>query len=126
MPKSKPLGLILIAISFVISSVLAILVGIQSVVLSLSFTLSGAMTLSGMGLILAGVLGLASAYGMFTLAPWGWSLAMFLTVITFPLCAIWLFYDRSQPSLVSNAISVVLSVVILWYLMKPDTKSLFS
>ena len=80
-------------------------------------------------MLLLGILSFATCYGLWVLIEWGRKLAVALCAISIPVQLI----SMKMPGQVITSdivvfvvVSIAIDVLIIWYLMKDDTKSLFS
>ena len=71
---------------------------------------------------LLALLNLVFAYGAWTLKPWGWTLGVILQVISIllPVLSIAIGLRGGSPLL-----GIVISVLILYFLLRQDTKKAF-
>jgi uncharacterized membrane protein (DUF2068 family) len=84
--------------------------------------LSGFMTIFGIVVLAQSVLLLAFAYGAWTLQPWAWMLGVAAIVIGLVINALFIL---NGSEIASQIVSIVISVVILYYLFTPAVKAAF-
>lgn len=127
--QSKPLGIILSALYFAIAN------GLLSVIVSIPlFFLSGSgmpawISLLALVMIAFGVFSFAACYGLWQLIEWGRKLAIAICAISIPLNLLSLKMPGPQPTsgdFVLVVASIIISLLIIWYLLRDDVKSLFS
>jgi len=126
---ARPMGITILAVLSAIGGVLGILGGVALIGLGgLAATSTGTAAYFGLGavwglLILASAIAsLVFAYGAWTLKPWAWPLGVALQIIGLALSALTVI---SGGDISSQIISVVISLIILYYLFQPSIKSLF-
>ena len=126
---TRPLGITILAVLSAIGGVLGLLGGIALIGLGgVAAAQTGATAYFGLGavwgiLILASAIAsLVFAYGAWTLKPWAWPLGVALQIIGLALAALTVI---SGGDISSQIISVVISVIILYYLFQPNIKALF-
>lgn len=124
----RPLGITVIAIILAVSGVFQLLVGSET----LGWTNLGlaevadAAGISGWASVLAGVLTIVVAGGLFTLAGWAWLLAVVVLVfrIVVDLWAM-LTHGIGSPLGTAALVNAVISVVILLYFRSSGVRSAF-
>ena len=126
---ARPMGITILAVLSAIGGVLGILGGVALIGLGgLAATSTGTAAYFGLGavwgiLILASaVASLVFAYGAWTLKPWAWPLGVALQIIGLALSALSVI---SGGDISSQIISVVISLIILYYLFQPNIKAVF-
>jgi len=112
------------SIAIIVIASYCFLVGILGIIFNLQTTGAGFAWLGAFGIIV-GMLNLASAYGLLKLQAW----AVVLTTTTFVsaivLAATHIWLDRTALSYSVHSIMIAIAVLALWYLQKPDVKSLY-
>ena len=73
-------------------------------------------------LIAISVLLLVSAYGLWKLRPWAWRLNLVLMGFSLVI-GLWTHYNHRRELL--NALSMLLNIIIVFYLVMPDVRALF-
>ena len=126
---ARPMGITILAVLSAIGGVLGILGGVALIGLGgLAATSTGTAAYFGLGavwglLILASaVASLVFAYGAWTLKPWAWPLGVALQIIGLALSALTVI---SGGDISGQIISVVISLIILYYLFQPNIKAVF-
>ena len=111
--KSKPAGLVVIAL--------------YSALVGLAAMLIGGAVFSGVGFFVAalGVLLLASTYGLWTVQPWGRSCAWWLYAAFIPLGVLAIFQRLSTGNTVLQVLGIAIDIAVLVYLGKPEVQRLF-
>lgn len=133
MAKSRPTGITVLSILYILGGILLLIGGIASAalpgLLSSSTALSGAgaatlkniASLLGITFIIVGIISFVIAYGLWKGAKWGWWLTVVLTGLGVIFAIV---------SLVSGAIfsiiSLIIEGVILYYMFQKDTKAYFN
>ncbi len=127
--QAKPLGIILTALYFsIVNGLLSVIVSIPLLFLSGS-GMPAWMSLLALVMLALGVLSLAACYGIWVLIEWGRKLAIAICAISIPLNLLSLKMPGQQTTsgvLVLVVASIVIDLLIIWYLLKDDVKSLFS
>ena len=126
---ARPTGITILAVLSAISGVLGLLGGVALLGLGgIAAGATGEAAFFGIGALL-GILAiaisiaqLAFAYGAWTLAPWAWSLGMVLALVSPRLGVV---YVIGGASIVSQAISIVINGIIVYYLNTPPVKTAF-
>jgi len=126
---SRPIGITVIAIILIFSGVFRLLIGLEAAGIT-KFGIAPAMQnaeLVAANATIAGVLTLIAAFGLFTLRGWAWYLALIVMVIRVVSNAFGLasFALSSVPGGVT-ILDLVISVAILWYLLRPNVKAAFN
>jgi hypothetical protein len=127
-PRTRPTGVTILAVLAAIGGVLGILgglaiVGLSGLAAASTGFLGGAIVLFGVVAIVQAVLSLAFAYGAWTLKSWGWTLGIAVEVIGIVLSL--LFIVDGNSTITSQAISIIIGVAIIYYLMTPAVKAAF-
>lgn len=120
--NKKPIGIVLIAIYTGFSALLSLGMGIPAMFLG-QFAAEAALI--SIFLITFGVLALATTYGLWTLEDWGYKLAKIVYMISIPLGVVALASDTSTGNIVMQIIGIAVAAWILFYLFKPEIKSLY-
>ncbi len=111
--KSKPAGLLLIALYSALAGLAAILIG--------------ASVPSGAGFLVAalGALLLAAAYGLWTLQPWGRAYAWWLYAACMPLGVLAIFQRLSVGNALLQVLGIAIDVAVVVYLGKAEVRRFF-
>lgn len=124
--RARPTGVTILAVLAAIGGVLGLLAGVAALglggLVAASSGLGGLLAIVGLVAIAQAVLSLAFAYGAWNLKPWGWMLGIVVEVIGLVLAVLFIV-DGS--SITSQAISIIIAVAIIYYLMTPAVKSAF-
>lgn len=125
---TRPTGLTVLAVLAAIGGVLGILAGVALVGLGgVAAASTGSAAFFGLGavagiIVLAlGIANLAFAYGAWTLKPWAWPLGVGLQILSL----IWSGLAAIQGDIGGQIISIVIALVILYYLFQSNIKALF-
>ena len=127
--KAKPFGVVLIVIYTAINGVLSF---IDSIIAFFTGTILAGqdfellVTLLGIVFLICGVLSLAACYGMWALQTWGPSVAKILYLIYLSLGIIEIVaWEMTASNVISQLFVIAFAIWILFYLEKPETKSLY-
>jgi hypothetical protein len=125
---ARPTGLTVLAVLAAIGGVLGILAGLALVGLGgFAAASTGSAAFFGLGavagiIVLAlGIANLAFAYGAWTLKPWAWPLGVALQVLSL----VWSGLAALQGDIGGQIISIVIALIILYYLFQSNIKALF-
>jgi hypothetical protein len=125
---SRPLGVTIVAIYLMVSGVFIVLLGLEAAGIThfgLAPLAPGA-SLYASSVIIAGVLSLVAAFGIFTLARWAWYLVV--AVLIFRAVADGFGLASWALSSVPGGVSVVdfvITIVLLWYFLRPNVRAAF-
>ena len=124
----RPIGVTIVAIVLMVTGVFVLLLGLEGAGVT-DFGLAAAAPNNGLyapTVILSGILSLIAGFGVFTLAKWAWYLAVivlgFRVIADAFGVASWAL--SSVPGGVTIA-NLVVSVVLLWYFLRPHVKAAF-
>jgi uncharacterized membrane protein (DUF2068 family) len=88
--------------------------------------LGGMGTVFGIAAIVLGIAELVLSYGLWTLKPWGWTLGVALAAIALAFIVVQAVVSGNiVNSLVGSIISIVVWLIVLYYLFTPRIKSAF-
>ena len=125
---SRPIGVTVVAIVLMVTGVFVLLLGLEGA----GITKFGLAQLAPNGglyastVIISGVLSLIAAFGLFSLATWAWYLAV--AVLIFRAVADGFGLVSYGISKAYGGVSIadfVITVVILWYFLRPNVKAAF-
>jgi hypothetical protein len=138
---NRPTGVIVLAVVALVAGVADILAGLGDIGIAGGFlsdhgfgdTLDGIMNVVGLVLVAVGILGLATAYGLWGGRNWAWlitrlwaSLCIIAGVVGVGLS---LLGDTLTSQIVGAIIgstgAAVVAAVVLWYLYRPHVKAAF-
>ena len=119
---ARPTGITILAILAAIGGVLGLLGGFGVLFLG-SVAASGAVMILGLCALAYAALLVAFAYGAWTLKPWAWPLGVAVAIFGIVVAILQIVLGGS--SIFSQALSIVVDGVILYYLNQPGIKSLF-
>ena len=119
---ARPTGITILAILAAIGGVLGLLGGFGVLFLG-SVAASGAVMVLGLCALAYAALLVAFAYGAWTLKPWAWPLGVAVAIFGIVVAILQIVLGGS--SIFSQALSIVVDGVILYYLNQPAIKSLF-
>ena len=127
--KQRPTGITILAVLALVGGVFYLLSALASGFLGggLAATfvgtgVGGLFALLGIVALVLGIAYLAFAYGAWTLKPWGWILGVAIAVVGLALS---LVYVLQGDAITNQLISVVVDIIILYYLNTPDVKKAF-
>jgi len=115
--QQRPTGITILAILAFIGGILGILGGFGGFALGGGYVALGAISL------ILGIVNLALGYGFWTLKPWAWPLGIGLEIVSVVLAVIYIV--GGQSSVASEAISIIISVIVLYYLTRPNVRQAF-
>ena len=126
---SRPIGVTIVAIVLTFSGVIRVLIGLEAAGIT-SFGLTPVMpnaSLIASTATISGILTLIAAGGIFTMKRWAWYLALVVVIFRVVTDAFGLasYALSSVPGGVSLA-DLVISVVVLWYFLRPHVKAAFN
>lgn len=127
---SRPIGVTVVAIVLMVTGVFILLLGLEGAGVT-NFGLKQLAPNQGLyasTLIVSGLLSLLAAFGLFTLASWAWYLAV--AVLIFRAVAdgfglVSQFISGTYGSGGVSLVNFVITVVILWYFLRPNVKEAF-
>jgi hypothetical protein len=82
----------------------------------------------GVGLlyVVLGVAGFAAVLGLWLYLSWSNLLTRIIYIVSIPIGLFAMYLDRSGSNLAQQIFNLGLDVWIIWYLMRPQTKALFT
>src|SRR5262245_5480976 len=126
---SRPIGVLVVAIVLMVTGVFVLLLGLEGAGIT-KFRLAPLAPnngLYGRTVILSGILSLIAAFGLFTMAKWAWYLAV--VVLVFRVIADAFGVASWALSSVPGGVTIadlVVTVVLLWYFLRPHVKAAFN
>jgi hypothetical protein len=140
---NRPVGVTIIAVLQLLSSIIALLIGLGVLILKDAFVqtlsespefqqsaqdlppgvLGGVATFTGVIILVASLIGFLLAYGLFTLKGWAW-------IVTLIFSALGILGNLSniitgQANRGFAVIQLVISIVVIYYLLRPEVKRAF-
>jgi len=117
----RPTGVTIIAVLAIIGGVVAILGG---GLFGIGLGFGSILGLLGVGLVGIGIVELITGWGLWTLKPWAWMIAVAVQIINI---GVTLAFAIAANSLISfnTIVGIALPVIILYYLMTPAVKTAF-
>ncbi|MHA1754773.1 MAG: hypothetical protein ACTSYR_04580 [Candidatus Odinarchaeia archaeon] len=106
--KKAPLGVIIIAVIMLIGGIFDIIAGISNLTFSVMFPmpwLTGLEIISGIILVLWGVIMLIAAFALMRLEYWAWLLVVIVNILNVVFGAVFF-----------NMITLVISIIVLIYM----------
>jgi branched-chain amino acid transport system permease protein len=104
------------------------LVGLGGVVIGLSGAMGAKSTaFAGLGtfVIVLSLVYLACAYGLLTVEPWSPALTIGALAISIPLSLVYIWLDSVPAVIVIYSITIVLDIVAMIYLLRPEIKGFY-
>jgi hypothetical protein len=126
--SSRPTGITILAALAAIGGVLdllggLLLFGLGGVVATAAGAGIGALAVvSGLALIVVGVLYLGLSYGFWMLKPWAWIVGAALAIVSIVVSVVGFIGGGSITSLI---ISIIIPAIILYYLTRPEIQAIF-
>jgi hypothetical protein len=80
----------------------------------------------GLLYVTMGIGGFVAVLGIWLYRPWSNLLTRIIYIISIPIGLFAMYMDRNGSNLVMQLVNIGLDVWIVWYLMQPQTKALFS
>ena len=127
--QAKPLGIILTVLYFAVANGLLSVIGSIPLLFLSGSGMPAWVPLLALVVLALGVLSFAACYGLWVLIEWGRKLAIAICAISIPLSLLSLKMPGQQTTsvvLVFVVASSAIDLLIIWYLVKDDVKSLFS
>jgi hypothetical protein len=128
--QQRPTGITILAVLSAIGGVLGVFGGFSLVVLGSAVGVAtGEAGLGALGFVFGGLtlilgfVGIALAFGFWTLRPWAWPLGVILELVNIGVSVAQVALGYA--SIFSVAISVVVAGIILYYLNQPHIKRAF-
>jgi len=119
--SARPMGVTIIAILAIIGGIFAILGG---GLFGIGLGFGSILGLLGVGLVGIGVVELITGWGLWTLKPWAWMIALAVQIVNIGVTLAFAIAGSSLIS-INTIVGVALPVIILYYLMTPPVKSAF-
>lgn len=127
--RNKPVGIFPSALYFAIVNGLLLVIASIPLLFMSGLPMPAWVTLLGVVTLALGVLSLATCYGLWVLIEWGRKLGIAICAISIPLGLVALKMPGQQTTsgtVILVIASIAIDVLIIWYLLKDDVKSLFS
>jgi hypothetical protein len=127
---SRPIGVTVVAIVLMVTGVFVLLLGLEGAGVT-NFGLKQLAPNQGLyssTVIISGILSLIAAFGLFTLARWAWYLAIVVLIFRGVADGFGLVSQLISGTYGYGGVSLlnfVITVVILWYFLRPDVKAAF-
>lgn len=128
---NRPLGVTILAILAFIGGALQLATGAAAIVGgglvggllggAEGAAVGGLVAISGLFLVVLGIVALLAGYGLWQLASWAWLLTIAWAILGLISAALTLLGG----DFASAIISAILPAVVLWYLNRPDIKQAF-
>lgn len=128
---NKPFGIVIIAIYSGLYGLIEFVLGFALIITGSILEYSSAakdiyfIMYRGISLSIFAIVQLTMTYGLWTLQQWGYKLAKYLMIISIPLSLLTLLNDRSFGNILIQANCIIIALLMIIYLYKPDTQSLF-
>jgi hypothetical protein len=125
---SRPIGVTVVAVVMMVIGVFTLLLGLEGAGIT-DFGLAQLAPQGGLyanTVMISGALTLIAAFGLFTLAKWAWYLAIIVLIIRVAADVFGLVsYALSSTYGGVSIADAVVSIVLLWYFLRPNIKSAF-
>jgi hypothetical protein len=128
----RPTGVTILAVLAAIGGILGLLVGLGALGLAgvaasyvggqQGAAVGGLVVFGGLAVLVFAVLSLLFAYGAWTLKPWAWTLGIIAQIVSLVGSALTVIGGGSVSG---QVVSVVIALVILYYLNTPRVKAAF-
>ncbi len=124
---SRPLGIVLVALYSAFTAVLALLVAVLAlgVAAMVGRESAGWISLLGLAVLALGIVLAAVAYGLWTRQPWAPQLTLYAYWASAGLGVVALLYDTSAGNMILQIVGIVLDLVIIRYIRKPEIIALY-
>ena len=125
--RTRPAGVVIVAVVFVLG--VGLNLAAADDLLGFAGSASGAVRGDlavpiGTLLLIAAVLSLPTAYGVFAMTSWGWTLGVAMSAMAFVQNLLMYLNDNSL--LVGMVVSAIVPALILWYLFRPHVRAAFA
>ncbi len=123
---TRPLGIVLVALCSAVSAVLSLFVAVLAFGGSavIGRESAGWIGLLGFAVLALGIVLAAVAYGLWTGQPWAPQLTLYTYWASAGLGVIALLYDTSTGNMILQIVGIVLDLVIVRYIRKPEVAAL--
>ena len=124
--QTRPVGVVIVAVVSVLGVVLNFVAAVDLLGLagSASAVARGPIAVPvGFLLLVAAALSLPTAYGVFAMTSWGWTLGVGMSAMAFVQNLLMYLNDNSL--LVGMVTSAIVPTLILWYLFRPHVRAAF-
>jgi len=128
---NRPMGVTILAILAFIGGALQLATGVAAVAFgglagaavggTEGAAVGGLVAISGLFLIVLGVVALLAGFGLWQLKPWAWLLTIAWAILGLVSAALTLL----SGDVTSAIISAIIPAVVIWYLNRPDVKAAF-
>jgi len=125
-PASRPLGVTIIGILYLLAGVLLLIGGIGALGVLGGLGLPGVGVFSGGLLVVVALIDIAIGIGCFQGWGWVWTVALIFAVINI-LMVFWNWWvaGHSMGGLFSAFLGIIIPLIIIWYLYKDNVKAYF-
>jgi hypothetical protein len=124
--RSRPVGVIVMAIVFLLGAALNVLAATDLFGLTAGNPLAAQGPIAvptGLLMLIWGVVSVPTAYGVFAMTSWGWTLAVGMSVVGFLQNAMQYVNDNSL--LIAMVVTAIVPALFLWYLSRPHVRAAF-
>ena len=123
---SRPLGVTIIGVLYLLVGILALIGGIGLIGAGSLIGVAGLGALAGVPLIIVGVIDLLLGWGCFKGWGWVWTVAVIFGVINILIALYnWWVAGHTMGGLFGTAVALIIPLIILWYLFKENVKQWF-
>jgi hypothetical protein len=125
--RTRPIGVVIVAAVFVLGVGLNFVGAVDLLGLAGSASAVARSPIAvplGWLLLIAAGLSVPTAYGIFAMTAWGWTLGVGMSVMAFVQNILQYLNDNSL--LAGMVISAIVPTLILWYLFRPNVRAAFA
>ena len=124
--RTRPIGVVILAVVFVLGAGLNFVAAVDLLGLAGSASAAARSPIAvplGWLLLIAAAISLPTAYGVFAMTSWGWTLSVGMSAMVFVQNILQYLNDSSL--LAGMVISAIVQTLILWYLFRPHVRAAF-
>jgi hypothetical protein len=123
---SRPLGVTIVGLLYLFLGLLGLLAGVTVFMAGSALEMAGVGAFSGGIVLIVAIVNLAIGIGCFKAWGWVWTVAVLFAFINI-LTAFynWWVAGHTMAGLTTALVSIVIPVIILWYLYKDNVKAYF-
>ncbi|WP_265581985.1 hypothetical protein [Methanofollis aquaemaris] len=123
---SRPLGVTIVGLLYLFLGIIGLLAGITVFVAGTALEVSGAGAFAGGIVILVALINLAIGIGCFKGWGWVWTVAVLFAFINILIAFYnWWVAGHSMAGLTATLVSIIIPLIILWYLYRDNVKAFF-
>ncbi|QYZ78574.1 hypothetical protein E2N92_03585 [Methanofollis formosanus] len=123
---SRPLGVTIVGLLYLFLGILGLLAGITVFMAGTALEVAGVGAFAGGIVILVALVNLAIGLGCFKGWGWVWTVAVLFSFINILIALYnWWVAGHTMAGLTTALVSIIIPVIILWYLFKDNVKAFF-